>query len=148
MSSDLAQITELFKNALVYTTIIRNVDSLILDKDRSIIMIVLGAAIGALGSYKAQEYFKKYLTNSNSNYKPGKDLEILGKLGIFVLETTTNVLVQLTSSLSATLATAVFSSADSLTWGLTGAVVSVVLLWLLQETIYQTMLMRKQKSES
>lgn len=143
MASDLAQITELFKNSLVYTTIIRNVDGLILDKERSIIMIVLGAAISALGAYKAQAYVKTNLATLLPEFADRGELEIIGKLLLFTLETTTNVLVQLTSSLSATLATAVFSSADSLTWGLAGAVVSVVLLWLLQETIYQTAVNRR-----
>ena len=139
-ANDVTQITELFKNALVYTTILRNVDSLILDKDRSIIMIVLGSSIAALGMYKANNYLAAYLKTpkNNSVFSPGHELAIVGKLALFAGNTITNVLVQLTSSLASTLATAIFTSADSLHWGLSGAVLSIVLLWLLQESMLQS----------
>ena len=136
-ASDVHQLTQLFKNALVYTTIIRNVDSLIEDKSRSIILIVMGSAVGALGSYAAKNYVSDRIATSGSRFGPLGKYKIIGELAVFLMETTSNVLVQLTSSLAATLATAVFSSADSLAWGLAGAFVSVVLLWLLQETIVQ-----------
>ena len=135
MSDDVTQLTELFKNALVYTTIIRNVDSLIDDKDRSIIMIMLGSALAAAGATRATSYAKNEIKSSRSQFNESNTFGIIGKLGVFLLSTATNVLVQLTSSLASTLATAVFSSADSLPWGLAGAVVSIVLLWLLQETV-------------
>ncbi len=139
-ANDVTQITELFKNALVYTTILRNVDSLILDKDRSIIMIVLGSSIAALGMYKANKYLVDYLNDpkNNSVFSTGHELAIVGKLALFVGSTATNVLVQLTSSLASTLATALFTSADSFHWGLAGAIVSIVLLWLLQESLIQS----------
>ncbi len=139
-ANDVTQITELFKNALVYTTILRNVDSLILDKDRSIIMIVLGSSIAALGMYKANKYLVDYLNDpkNNSVFSPSHELAIVGKLALFVGSTATNVLVQLTSSLASTLATALFTSADSFHWGLAGAIVSIVLLWLLQESLIQS----------
>ena len=117
-------------------TIIRNVDGLIQDKDRSIIMIVLASIVAAIGSYQTKHYVENAL--SDSKYDKSNWRNVLRDLTLFMLDAVTNVLVQLTSSLSATLATAVFSAADTLLWGLVGAIVSLLLLWLLQRTLLQT----------
>ena len=117
-------------------TIIRNVDGLVQDKDRSIIMIVLASIVAAIGSYQTKHYVEDAL--SDSKYDKSNWRNVLRDLTLFLLDAITNVLVQLTSSLSATLATAVFSAADTLLWGLVGAIVSLLLLWLLQRTLLQT----------
>jgi len=99
-------------------------------------MIVLASIVAAIGSYQTKHYVENAL--SDSKYDKSNWRNVLRDLTLFMLDAVTNVLVQLTSSLSATLATAVFSAADTLLWGLVGAIVSLLLLWLLQRTLLQT----------
>ena len=73
--------------------------------------------------------------NAQVNVRGTSYIESLYKLIMFILDCTNNILVQLTSSLAATLAIAVFASADSVLWGFTGAFAALTLLWMLKQTL-------------
>ena len=143
-----SQLIELFENALIYTTVLRNVDNLIQDKDDSIIIIIVSMAIASFILILIENWFikisYKYKVKSIPSSATQKEkslmqeerwLSSLIQLIEFLLQTAGNLVVQLTSSLSATLAISVFSSADSIAWGLTGALVSLSLLWMIQQIV-------------
>jgi len=125
------EIIGLFQNALIYTVVLRNIDGLVADKDNSIVLIIMSTAIGAAGVYLLQctVQIEAIAVRDVSHFAPLLDL------ADFVLQVSGNILVQLTSSLAATLAIAVFSSAKTLLWGFCGAFASLTLLWLLRETV-------------
>ena len=125
------EIIVLFQNALIYTVVLRNIDGLVQDKDHSIVIIIISTAIGAAGVYMLECAVQAEIVSgfATSAFKP------LLELADFVLKVGGNILVQLTSSLAATLAITVFASAKTLLWGFAGAFASLTLLWLLQETV-------------
>lgn len=126
-----AEIISLFQNALIYTVVLRNIDGLVKDKDHSIVIIIMSTAIGAAGVYMLECAVQ---TEASINREKSYFVPLLD-LADFVLKVTGNILVQLTSSLAATLAITVFASAKTLLWGFSGAFASLTLLWLLQETV-------------
>lgn len=129
---------ELFKNALVYTTVLRNVDALIQDKDDSILIIIMATSLATFGVYVAEQQLVIMINDPLSPWRympPLGKFAALGELVIFLVDTTGNILVQLTSSLAATLAIKVFASADSFHWGIVGAIMSLSLLWVLQRVV-------------
>ena len=124
------EIIELFKNALIYTVVLRNIDGLVKDKDHSIVIIIISTAIAAAGIYMLECYVQlQNEKHQKAYFKP------LLNLSDFILNVSGNILVQLTSSLAATLAIAVFASAKTILWGFAGAFSSLTLLWLLQATV-------------
>lgn len=126
-----AEIISLFQNALIYTVVLRNIDGLVKDKDNSVVIIILSTAIGA-----ASVYMLECIVQSEAASNRGSSYFVpLLDLLDFVLKVGGNILVQLTSSLAATLAITVFASAKTILWGFAGAFSSLTLLWLLQETV-------------
>ena len=141
-----SELVGLFENALIYTTVLRNVDRLIQNKDDSIIIIIASMAIASFLLIMIEERFHAatagYRNSPAAVQRTGTAakpnvlwLANLVYLADFLLHTAGNLVVQLTSSLSATLAISVFSSADGITWGFTGALVSLSLLWMMQQII-------------
>lgn len=106
--------------------------NLIQDKEHSILIIISTMAIASVMTFIAQVYIADYIHNATHPYGY---MRAIVELGQFLLECTGNIAIQLTSSLSATLAISVFSSARSLLWGFTGAFVALTLLWLLRKTV-------------
>jgi len=103
------------------------------------VVIILTTSIAAGTIFTLQctlaEFIKNHPSwNSNDKKKKGY-FASLASLAMFLLECSGNILVQLTSSLAATLAITVFASARSIIWGFAGAFSSITLLWILKQSL-------------
>jgi len=120
-----------FENALVYTTVLRNIDNLVQNKNDSILIMILASAIASVMVVLLEQHFKR----TRLRYFQSPLFRNVSDLLVFLIEKMSDIVVQLTSSLSATLAISVFSSAKDVAWGLTGALVSLSLLWMIEQVI-------------
>jgi hypothetical protein len=124
-----SQLVSLFENGIIYTSILRNIDGLIDNKDASIVMIVAASAILSVVLYRVEQ-----LVLEAYPVTVGGDWGLVVGLLKFWISTGANVVVQLTSSMAATLAIEVYTDAGSIVWGMFGALLALSLLWLLQES--------------
>jgi hypothetical protein len=121
-----------FENALVYTTVLRNIDNLVQNKDDSILIMILASGIASVVVVLLEQQFKL----AQSAYFGDNPIFLnVAELLEFLIERIGDIVVQLTSSLSATLAISVFSSADNIMWGLSGALLSLSLLWMIEQVV-------------
>jgi hypothetical protein len=90
-------------------------------------MIVAAAGTGSAVVYVIENEFKR-------RRPEGGTYELLFELISFLLGTMSNIMVQLTSSLAATMAASVYRDAVSVWWGMLGALIAISLLWLLQQS--------------
>jgi len=117
--------------------VLRNLDALIQDKPHAIVVIVLTTAIGTAVLYTLECELYKHVAGTplDERHATTAYTSSLVSLALFLLDCASNVLVQLTSSLAATMAISVFSSARSLLWGFAGAFGSLTLLWMLKRVL-------------
>lgn len=130
-----------FKNSLVYTACARQVEAL-LDENAGgsraslLLMASFGflAAIFQVAKKQVRDASKQFVAdNTKKDWHP--TVETLTAVSIFVLDMLSNLATQMVSSMTAQTVSDAVTGGDNVMWSLLGALICIILLWLLTLTL-------------
>lgn len=130
-----------FKNSLVYTACARQVDAL-LDENTggaqaSLLMMVSFGFLAAIFQTAKREIERaaSLFLADKSRSAWHSTIDTLRGVSTFILDMTSNLATQMVSSLTAQTISDAVTAADNRVWSLLGALVCIILLWLLTLTV-------------
>lgn len=126
-------LVSVFKNSLMYTTAFEISQMVPSGDGESSIIFISGVMIIIILITQLMDYIKNSFVDATEDVK--RMVDPLKSLFVFLLDTATNLLVQIISTLVGTLVTTAVQQTSQTTFSIIGSILSLCLIWLLSRMV-------------